>query len=313
MTPTEPVPTREHDCAGCGYDLTGLTHDARCPECGRRPTPQHPVVDLDVRGVDLDIACVSCNYNLRGLDPHGRCPECGRPIRKSLPRGRGFTPAECRQVARHLARMLAAGLVETAGIVAVGLVWSGIAPGGEIAIVAAFAVILAAAVTRTRQTILLTRVVISEVEPPNGPGHAPAHSLGKPGRRGGIRADLRWLASGPAVVHAACTGTVCVLGAFAYSMDIGPHLGLVLSVTLGLAVLSATTGGLATLTLAEQIAIRSGWPRHVKALEDVALSAMVLFVLGIFVLGLGPVVAYLLYQVVLWTLFGRVRSRFVHG
>jgi hypothetical protein len=31
-----------------------------------------------------DVPCLRCGYNLRGLQPHGVCPECGAPIERSL-------------------------------------------------------------------------------------------------------------------------------------------------------------------------------------------------------------------------------------
>lgn len=39
-----------------------------------------PVVDLSM----IDVPCRSCSFNLRGLSPDGRCPECGAPVARSI-------------------------------------------------------------------------------------------------------------------------------------------------------------------------------------------------------------------------------------
>jgi hypothetical protein len=49
-----------------------------------RPAPTddtaEPVVDL----ATTDVPCRSCGFNLRGLAPDGRCPECGAPVARSI-------------------------------------------------------------------------------------------------------------------------------------------------------------------------------------------------------------------------------------
>lgn len=48
------------------------------------PTTAPPpgVADIDLSSTDL--GCIRCGYNLRGLSPEGACPECGAPIAQSL-------------------------------------------------------------------------------------------------------------------------------------------------------------------------------------------------------------------------------------
>lgn len=49
--------------------------------------------------LQLDVACVSCGYNLQGLRDSGKCPECGEPIERSL-KGELFEFASTEYVAK---------------------------------------------------------------------------------------------------------------------------------------------------------------------------------------------------------------------
>lgn len=65
------TPTVERICHKCNYNLTGLDPHGNCPECGS----------------SIIQTCFQCDYELVGLDPSGPCPECGFPIEGSIGRG----------------------------------------------------------------------------------------------------------------------------------------------------------------------------------------------------------------------------------
>lgn len=69
-------------CNSCGYELSGLESDQRCPECGVHS-------DLLLRITDADPAnlrCIACQYQLAAIDPKGVCPECGTAVEVSRQR-----------------------------------------------------------------------------------------------------------------------------------------------------------------------------------------------------------------------------------
>lgn len=51
-------------CKGCGYILEGLDLAGSCPECNT------PILG----------PCFNCAYDLQHMDPRGNCPECGLPV-----------------------------------------------------------------------------------------------------------------------------------------------------------------------------------------------------------------------------------------
>ncbi|MBX3377466.1 MAG: hypothetical protein KF678_10745 [Phycisphaeraceae bacterium] len=60
--------TRSHACPGCGSGIEGFTVGDACPNCGRR----------------LSGLCRACGYDLQGLTIDSPCPECAKPIADSL-------------------------------------------------------------------------------------------------------------------------------------------------------------------------------------------------------------------------------------
>jgi len=58
-------------CSHCDYDLTGIDLQGLCPECGE----------------SIITNCFQCDYDLAGLDHSGVCPECGFSIEGSIGRG----------------------------------------------------------------------------------------------------------------------------------------------------------------------------------------------------------------------------------
>ncbi len=58
-------------CEHCNYNLSGIDLQGSCPECGKQ----------------IISKCFRCEYSLEGLDPAGPCPECGLPIEASIGRG----------------------------------------------------------------------------------------------------------------------------------------------------------------------------------------------------------------------------------
>ena len=74
MTDPHQTPEQAHthiSCSHCDYDLTGLDLQGTCPECGE----------------SIISTCFGCDYDLTGLDHSGVCPECGFLIEGSIGRG----------------------------------------------------------------------------------------------------------------------------------------------------------------------------------------------------------------------------------
>ncbi len=91
--PQNPPPT----CASCGTDISGLSREDRCPNCGVKIAPMDGVRAPGVPDrypatappkaptrIDHSVGCIRCGYNLRGLLSDGKCPECGSAIEPSL-------------------------------------------------------------------------------------------------------------------------------------------------------------------------------------------------------------------------------------
>lgn len=47
-------------------------------------TIESPVLGLQGRTMEVDLACSKCSYNLKGLERSGNCPECGQPIEQTI-------------------------------------------------------------------------------------------------------------------------------------------------------------------------------------------------------------------------------------
>ncbi|MCC6968667.1 MAG: hypothetical protein IT434_00450 [Phycisphaerales bacterium] len=83
-----PPPT----CASCGTDISGLSREDRCPNCGVKiahlgdmPSPERPpLIPLhapDDATIDQELdplACPRCKYDRVGLSRGAPCPECGK-------------------------------------------------------------------------------------------------------------------------------------------------------------------------------------------------------------------------------------------
>lgn len=80
-------------CARCRYNLTGLSGESGCPECGC--AIDESVASMQ-RGLALwgaacrwPMSCEGCGYALAGLGMDQRCPECGRGVHTSTVAERG--------------------------------------------------------------------------------------------------------------------------------------------------------------------------------------------------------------------------------
>lgn len=75
-------------CGQCAYSLAGLSAKGTCPECGLEVRKSLGLVsELDSAGnVPLESTrlCMRCGYALKGLPGTGSCPECGTAVALSL-------------------------------------------------------------------------------------------------------------------------------------------------------------------------------------------------------------------------------------
>lgn len=86
--PQNPPPT----CASCGTDISGLSREDRCPNCGVKiahlgdmPVPERPAL-IPLHAPDGDTierelnppTCPRCKYERVGLARGAPCPECGK-------------------------------------------------------------------------------------------------------------------------------------------------------------------------------------------------------------------------------------------
>lgn len=106
------------------------------------PLPLVPVGDSP-KITDLsntDVACVGCGYNLRGLEPGGKCPECGLDISRSLHGDQlvyssgEYLAALCRGIRLIFVALIARVLIIVVGIVVgllIGINADSISPGVE--------------------------------------------------------------------------------------------------------------------------------------------------------------------------------------
>ena len=89
---------------------------------------------------NTDVACVGCGYNLRGLEVSGKCPECGLDISRSLHGDQlvfssvEYLGALCRGIRLIFAALVARVLIIVIGIVVgllIGINADSISPGVE--------------------------------------------------------------------------------------------------------------------------------------------------------------------------------------
>ncbi len=98
-TSAEILATTHPLCTRCGYDLHGLTPEATCPECATQVAyslAYPPAIESDAERLKSSHPpCLRCGYDLHGLTPEADCPECGAPVQRSL-RGNllGFSAPE---------------------------------------------------------------------------------------------------------------------------------------------------------------------------------------------------------------------------
>lgn len=133
--PSTPVLSGAETCISCGYALAGLTRDGVCPECST------PIIK-SVGGIATSTTgryCIKCAYALDGLPNDGQCPECATSIELSLrePTLANADPAYVLKLRSGLSMvlngillMIVVMLGSTIGMVAMGAMGVGVGNAG---------------------------------------------------------------------------------------------------------------------------------------------------------------------------------------
>ena len=238
-----------------------------------------------------DAFCIQCSYNLRGLSGDGACPECGTPIARSLQGNllRFSSPDYLSKLHRGVFLILTAIIVQLVlGFVGFGIGLATAALNSNQSIVVVVSSLLGILVAGV---LLYGWWLFSEPDP---------GFLGKENGRS-ARQIVRWSVIGAAVVTALNLPVQFGLAGG------GTPTGL-------LAVLSMLVGALGLIVtavkfFASMLYVRWLAPRLPNAaVEKRARTLMwlgpVLCTFGIILLGIGPLIALVLY----WNLFDWIRK-----
>lgn len=265
-------------------------------------------------GANPDRACISCGYSLRGLAVEGNCPECGTPVADSL-RGtllRHASPAYLAKVRMGIDLVLLGMLLTLLmTLVAVGAaIWMialAAARGGQGGGMAAAPF---GAVDRAMQLLLnfggfavacISLVGYLKLTTPDPQFAAVDQPL-----------TARKFVRAMVIVQIATATVEVVLGAVA--MGIPPTSGAMAGMTIA----GGVSGVLQTLAWAAQFfAIMLYFRWLARRVPDAAMERQTrvymwllpaLATVGAACVGIGPLVAAVLYCVMLWRLRGHVRA-----
>ncbi len=249
------------------------------------------------------VTCISCGYNLHSISTSAVCPQCGKPVANSVARDLfGDAPAEYVR-SLYTGTKLVIGMILF--LVVLGLLsglMSGLAGVQAISPGVHDAVVVGTSVCSVIGTLVLALGWWKMSEP--NPEHPPGYS------GGASRSLVRWMA----VVNAAFSATQSIIllasGAYRFSATQNPpwsnSTGSLLAF-LGLGVLGLITfavGYFAQMKYIEWMGPRLPNTWVTKRAKLLVWLGPVLVTVGIFCLGLGPLVALVLY----YNLVTRVRA-----
>jgi hypothetical protein len=246
------------------------------------PGPAAPDIDLS----STDLGCVRCGYNLRGLSPDGACPECGAPIDQSL---RGdlleFSSPE------YLASLHRGVVVVLAAIIAqilLGFAIFGVTVAGAGASVTA---LFSLAATAAAIALVVGWWWFSAPDP----GMLGSDKGDRP--RQIVRITL--IAS----VVATLLQTGAGISATSTAVPAGPT-GALVAVAGILAFLAGIIGYFAQVLYVRWLARRLPNPKVEKRAGKLLWLGPVLYTFGLLLIGLGPLIALVLY----WNMLEWVRK-----
>lgn len=250
-----------------------------------------------------DVACINCGYNLNGFSVDAVCPECGKPVADSVARDL-FRDAPAEYVrSLYSGTKLVVGMILLLVVLALtsGVV-SGLAGAQAITPAVHDAVAVGTSVCGVICSLLLTIGWWKLTEP--NPEHPPEYS------GGASRSLVRWMA----VIHAAFSATqsIILLATGAYSFSATQNAQLSIGTGSLLAVVGLSLLGLVVFAVgyfAQMLYI--GWmgPRLpntwvTKRAKLMMWLGPLLYVVGALCIGLGPLVALILY----YNLITKVRA-----
>jgi hypothetical protein len=263
-------------CGKCGYDRTGVTAESGCPECGA-PSPR--------------ATCIQCGYDLTGLPESGQCPECGTPVEHSL-RGmllRNSSPQYVGKLHRGVFLVVTVILLQLLiGILAMAAAIIAGARGGALPM---WVQVLSQIVTLALSVVLLVGWWLFSEPDPRYTGADDGSTARKI-----VRATV--------AIYAAST-----LFSFAATFALTTTAGG--TVVLGIAAIASIVGVLAWSVqyFASMLYVR--WLAHRIPNEKTRRRAKlllwlgpVLLTFGLLLIGLGPLIALVLY----WNLLDQVRK-----
>lgn len=238
-----------------------------------------------------DVACVGCGYNLRGLEPGGVCPECGLDISRSLHGDQlvyssgEYLNSLCRGVKLIFGALIArvaltamgivAGIVLAANLSTIQSGWMNLVTGGLMLIDAATSLVL-----------ILGWWFFSTPDP----------SITSANRGDTVRKVVR--------ITVIISGVANVANSGGTGQNLSPAPGMaLLAGALALLVMAAwVTSFFASMVYIRWLAKRIPSERVDRDAKRLMWLGPLLMIVGAFCLMLGPVVAFVLYIILIYRL-----------